>query len=175
MGESPIIGYKILWNGGSGSAFSTLATHTNLANLNFFKDNNILGGITYEFKVVAVNIVGDSPASPPLAILAAQPPTEPLNVLEKSKNKTSISIQWSAPSSDGATPITGYLIYWDNATGTMLPESIGSTSWSTLTFTKTGLQTDMYYTFAVSAVNVVGESPQTESVAIITATIPGTV
>jgi len=57
----------------------------------------------------------------------------------------------------------------------MLPESIGSTSWSTLIFTKTGLQTDMYYTFSVSAVNVVGESPQTESEAIITATIPGIV
>lgn len=71
MGESPIIGYKILWNGGSGSAYSTLTTITDLSDLNFSKTNNILGGVTYEFKVVAVNIVGDSPASPALAILAA--------------------------------------------------------------------------------------------------------
>lgn len=92
MGESPIIGYRILWNGGSGSAFSTLTTITDLDNLSFSKSNNILGGITYEFKVIAVNIVGDSPASPALAILAAQPPTEPLNVLELAKDKTSISI-----------------------------------------------------------------------------------
>jgi hypothetical protein len=71
-GESPIIGYKIMWNGGSGSAFSTLTTITeNLDDLSFSKNNNILGGITYEFKVIAVNIVGDSVASPAVSILAA--------------------------------------------------------------------------------------------------------
>lgn len=70
-GESPVIGYNVLWNGGSGSAFSTLTTITDLNDLTFSKSNNILGGITYEFKVVAVNIVGDSEASPALAILAA--------------------------------------------------------------------------------------------------------
>jgi len=70
-GESPIIGYKVLWNGGSGSAFSQLATISDLSNLTFTKTNNILGGLTYEFKVVAVNIVGDSEPSAALAVLAA--------------------------------------------------------------------------------------------------------
>lgn len=59
-GESPIIGYKVLWNGGSGSAFSELTTISDLGDLKFSKSNNILGGVTYDFKVVAVNIVGDS-------------------------------------------------------------------------------------------------------------------
>ena len=65
-GESPIIGYKVLWNGGSGSAFSSLITLTDLSDLKFAKSDNILGGVTYDFKVVAVNIVGDSEASPAL-------------------------------------------------------------------------------------------------------------
>jgi hypothetical protein len=71
LGESPIIGYKILWNGGSGSVFSSLTTISDLSSLTFAKSNNILGGVTYGFQVVAVNVVGDSVASLTLSILAA--------------------------------------------------------------------------------------------------------
>jgi hypothetical protein len=69
--------------------------------------------------------------------------------------------------------VTGYIIYWDNASGTIIKTSIGSTSWQTLTFSQAGLQTNKYYLFAVSSVNVVGESTITMSAPIITATVPG--
>jgi titin len=144
-----------------------------LSDLSFAKSNNILGGVTYEFKVVAVNIVGDSESSPALSILAAQVPTAPLNLHMLSADKTSITVQWSAPSSDGSTPITGYKLYWDESTGIILPDSIGDTTWQTLQFTQSGLDTDRYYIFAVSAINIVGESPTTSSESIITATVPG--
>jgi hypothetical protein len=49
QGESPIIGFKILWNEGSGSVFSTLTTITDLEDLNFEKTTNIQGGVTYQF------------------------------------------------------------------------------------------------------------------------------
>jgi titin len=42
-----------------------------------------------------------------------------------------------------------------------------------LTYSVTGLTTNRYYTFAVTAVNVVGESSRATSAAIITATVPG--
>ena len=48
-----------------------LATNTDLANLVFSKATSIVGGVTYEFKIVATNIIGDSIASPSLPILAA--------------------------------------------------------------------------------------------------------
>ena len=55
----------------------------------------------------------------------------------------------------------------------ILNTAIGSTSATTLTFSVTGLTTNRYYTFAVTAENVIGESPQSTSAPIITATVPG--
>lgn len=71
MGEPQTIGYKVQWNGGSGSVFTTLYTHTDMVNLSFMKSSNIQGGITYEFRVIATNMIGDSLPSNQLAILAA--------------------------------------------------------------------------------------------------------
>ena len=69
--------------------------------------------------------------------------------------------------------MTAYNIYWDNASGVILGTAIGTTSATTLTFSVTGLTTNRYYTFAVTAVNIIGESPQSTSSPIITATVPG--
>lgn len=173
IGAPTVLGYNILWNSGSGSVFTVLSTQSDLSNLSFTKTSNIQGGVVYEFKIVAINIVGNSLASPALAILAAQPPTAPRNLVKYIADKTSISVSWEAPESDGSTAITAYNLYWDNATGSIINTVIGTTSWQTLTFSISGLTTDSYYTFAVAAVNLVGESPQTVSQAIITATIPG--
>lgn len=122
---------------------------------------------------MAVNSVGSSVASPSLSILAAQVPDAPTNVVQTYADQTSISIAWSAPIQTGSTAITAYRIYWDNASGVIIGTSIGNTSSSTLTFSQTGLTTNRYYTFAVSAVNIIGESSRTSSQPIITATIPG--
>jgi hypothetical protein len=173
IGAPPVIGYKILWNQGMGSIFTLLSTNSDLTNLNFAKSTNIFGGVTYEFSIIAINIVGDSSPSISLAILAAQLPTAPQNLVKFSADKTSISVSWTAPMSDGSTPVTGYILYWDNASGTIINTPIGSTSWQTLTYSQAGLQTNKNYIFAVSSVNVVGESPITISAPIITATVPG--
>ena len=84
-----------------------------------------------------------------------------------------MSISWVAPILTGSTPVTSYNIYWDNASGVIINTPIGTTSSSTLTFSSTGLTTNRYYTFAVSALNIIGESGRTSSSPIITATVPG--
>jgi hypothetical protein len=62
--------------------------------MNFSKTTGITGGLTYEFRIFAINVVGESIASPVLAILAAQIPGQPLNVVKFKSDKTSISISW---------------------------------------------------------------------------------
>ena len=71
IGAPPVIGYKILWNSGTGSIFTLLSTNSYLDNLSFTKTSNVLGGVTYEFRIIAVNIIGDSLQSLSLAVLAA--------------------------------------------------------------------------------------------------------
>jgi hypothetical protein len=75
-----------------------------------------------------------------------------------SSDQTSITVSWQAPDYNGGTEILGYYIYWDDATTSLLPTSIGQTNWQTLSFSKAGLSTDSYYIFAVTAYNVIGES-----------------
>lgn len=62
-GEPVTIGFKVQWNSGSGSTFTTLVTHTDVDNLVFTKSSNIQGGVTYEFRVIATNMIGDSAPS----------------------------------------------------------------------------------------------------------------
>ena len=97
----------------------------------------------------------------------------PTNVVKTFADQTSISIQWTEPLYNGNTPLTAYNIYWDNASGVLLSTAVGTTSATTLTFSITGLTTNRYYTFAVTAVNIIGESSQATSSPIITATVPG--
>lgn len=70
-GGSPLTAYLVQWNGGSGSSFSTLATYTNFATLEFTQSSGITAGATYEFRIIAVNGVGNSSASTSVAIKAA--------------------------------------------------------------------------------------------------------
>lgn len=116
-------------------------------------------GSTYELRVIAVNGVGNSAASTSVAIKAAQAPDAPATPVKSAADQTSISITWTAPAYDGGSSITGYNIYWDNNTGSLITASaVGSTSYQTLSFTKSGLSAGLYYKFAVSAVNEMGES-----------------
>lgn len=57
----------------------------------------------------------------------------------------------------------------------MISTPVGTTSYQTLSFTKSGLTAGLYYKFAVSAVNDLGESLHSSSVSIIAATLPGQV
>jgi hypothetical protein len=59
--------------------------------------------VEYDFKVIAVNSIGDSLASPILDILAAQVPAAPLEVVKYSADQTSITVNWSAPDYNGGT------------------------------------------------------------------------
>lgn len=121
-GGDPIIAYEIRWNGGTGSVFNAIGTHTDLGDLEFTKDTNLNAGTTYEFKVIATNEVGSSLESSSVAIKAAQAPIAPDAPVKVAADRTSIQITWSPPADNGASEITGYKVFWDNNSG-ILDES----------------------------------------------------
>jgi predicted phage tail protein len=140
--------------------------------LQYTQTAGVIAGSTYEFKVVAVNAIGNSTPSPGVSIKAAQKPDAPQAPVESAADKTSISITWTAPTYDGSSSITSYNVYWDNNSGTLLSTPVGTTNYQTLSFTKSGLTAGLNYKFAVSAVNDLGESSLSGVVSIISATVP---
>jgi titin len=86
-----------------------------------------------------------------------------------------IDIQWNAPD-DGGSPLTGFIVYSDGATGSFEPlepvvESGSITTYS-ITLADHGISAGESYGIRVSALNDVGESQASDSVHIIAAQVP---
>jgi hypothetical protein len=103
-------------------------------------------------------------------IYAATEPNKPHSLAKVSADSSEISVDWLVPEEDGGSPIIAYQLYWDEGVSNgnyVLLDSI-----ETAAYTVTGLDAGMLYSFKVSAVNVVGESLLTQSVAIYAAAVP---
>jgi hypothetical protein len=84
-------------------------------------------------------------------------PTVPLNV-NGSASDGAVTINWTAPTSDGASPITGYVVrVFQN--GTLVTTDF--TGPSTFTDTVSGLTNGLTYSLTAAAFNSVGTGPQT--------------
>jgi titin len=113
----------------------------------------LTNGTTYTFTVAAVNALGTGVAATSGPVLVnPTAPSAPSSVTAKAGNAAA-TVTWKAPSSDGGSPITGYVVTpYDGATA-LAPRTFASTA---LTQTVTGLANGTTYTFAVAAVNAVG-------------------
>jgi hypothetical protein len=77
------------------------------------QEAGIVTGFLHTFEVTATNGKGESNKSDPVQIYAAQISTAPVNLSKLSASATYVQITWSAPLSDGGTPILDYQVYWD--------------------------------------------------------------
>ena len=140
-----------------------------------FTDPGLTNGTTYFYTVKAVNSAGTSSASNEASAtpagVTATVPTAPQSLAATGGNG-SVSLSWSAPSSNGGSPITSYNVYRSTSPGgegsTPLKTNVTGTTFNDLTVTN---GTKYYYT--VAAVNAVGTSPQSnEANATPQATVP---
>ena len=124
-----------------------------------YTDNAVTNGLTYYYIVSAVNSVGEGPqsneasATPnPVATLPSAP-----HGLTAIANDSKVVLNWSAPINNGGAAITNYKVYRGTASG---GETLLTTLGNVLTYTNTGLTNGQIYWYKVSAVNSVGEGPQ---------------
>jgi parallel beta-helix repeat protein len=105
------------------------------------------------------------PYSPPILV----PPTAP-QTLQATSGNQQIALTWVAPVSDGGSPITNYRIYRGTTSGgeTYLTEIS-----NLLDFTDTGLVNGQTYYYWVTAVNAVGEGPQSNEASSVPGNVPG--
>jgi len=85
------------------------------ATQNFVLVTNLRPAKTYQFKVSAVNSVGEghssAPSNPPVTLPAQPPSAPPFGVVGAARSSTSIMIQWQPPPSDAHNgQLLGYII-----------------------------------------------------------------
>jgi hypothetical protein len=76
----------------------------------YTEDTLLSLGVASEFKVSAVNVIGEGAKSIGTSIIAATVPYQPDAVTRKDAAAYFIQPEWTAPQ-DGGTPIRGYRVY----------------------------------------------------------------
>ncbi len=132
--------------------------------------SGLTNGQTYSFTVVATNGVGDSLPSGSVNASPVAPATVPgaPTGLAATPGNGQVGLTWSAPASDGGSPITSY-------TATASPGGASCTT-ASLGCTVSGLTNGQTYSFTVVATNGVGDSLPSGSVnasPVAPATVPG--
>lgn len=149
-GGSPITNITVY--GGSTPGGETILTVLGI--IESYTDTGLINGVTYYYRVTALNRMGEGPVSNEVNALPATHPSEPLD-LQLSVGNREVTLTWSIPESDGGQAVTNYRIYrgGSQTTVTFLLE-IGNV----LTYTDTNLTNGITHYYEVSALSGFGES-----------------
>lgn len=111
-GGAAIGGFNIYRGTSSGN--ETLLTSVGV--VTNYTDIAVVNGTTYYYKVAATNAVGEGDLSTEVSGVPSTVPTAPLNLIVN-PGFGILNLQWSAPSDNGGSPITGYYIYRGPSSG----------------------------------------------------------
>lgn len=164
-GGASISGYKVYVGTSSGGE----KLNTTLSAVLAYTVTNLKNGQHYYFEVAAVNVMGTGANSTETSAMPVGPPGAPQSLTATSGN-LQVVLNWTAPSNNYGSAITGYNIYQGTASnGEIYLESTGNVT----SFRSTGLTNGQEYYFKVSAVNGVGEGAlSAESSATPAPTVP---
>jgi PKD repeat protein len=148
--------YSYNWDFGDGSATSTAqnpshtynSAGTYTATLTVTDSSSPSKTATSTVSITASPIAGTTPGSP--------------TGLTATAGNGQVALNWTAPASNGGVEITSYRVYRGTTSGGETPVTGGGCSGLgvVLSCTDTGLTNGQTYFYAVSAVNSLGEGPQ---------------
>ena len=159
-GGAPITSYTITASpGGTTCAVIVPATSCTIS-------TGLYNGTDYTFTATATNAAGAGLSSTPSSIVTPfTVPNAPTSV-SASASPNSANVSFAAPSLDGGSPITGYIVTSSPAGGTC---TAGATDNSCVV---SGLTNGITYTFNVVAVNAAGNSTSATSNSVTPVTRP---
>src|SRR5579872_4750357 len=153
-GGSAITGYNIyrgVISGGEGTTPVATVSGSTLS----YTDTGLTNGVTYYYKVTAVNSIGESAqsneasASPTSTSTA---PGSPTSLTANSVSSSQINLSWTAPANNVGSAITGYKIERSTDDGTTWSTIVSNTSSTSTTYSDSGLTASTTYTYRVSAI-----------------------
>src|SRR6266852_6389682 len=163
-GGAPVTSYNVLRSTSSGT--ESLLTSGVVGTS--YTDSSALNGITYFYKVAAVNSVGPGPLSNEASATPATVPSAPQNLVASAGNG-SVSLSWTAPASNGGAPVTSYNVLRSTTSGAETALSSGVTG---TTYTDSSALNGTTYFYKVAAVNSAGPGPASNEASATPATVP---
>jgi len=155
-GGSPITNYTI-WRGATSGGESSLVTINDTTS---YLDTGLTNGQTYYYRVSANNSVGNGPNSTEVSATPITIPSAPLG-LQALAGDAQVALTWSAPATDGGSPIIAYRIYRGTAPGT---ETLLAEIGNVLSYQDNGVTNGQTYYYTVKAVNAEGEGTASNEV-----------
>lgn len=144
-------GYQIDRKIGSEGAFDTIVVNTGNS-LTTYTDTTVQAGVTYIYRIFALNPFGVSPESNPTTTMALSSPTSP--TLTVVQNIDQIDLSWTTPQSDN--PINGFKIA-RRVNGGAFTTFVANTTTTNTTFTDTNVIAGNTYGYRVRALSASGE------------------
>lgn len=155
-GGSPITNYLIYKNKSTGA----VGLPIKIGNVTYYNDTNVENGVIYYYQVSALNIIGESPKSNKVSVIPGEDPSHPFDILV-TEGLSYIILNWSAPERNGGFIITNYIIYKGMVSGEeTFFKQIGNITY----FNDTEVLPDLTYYYKISAVNLIGEGPTSNSI-----------
>jgi titin len=136
-----------------------------------FVSRDLVNGTMYYFRVTAVNDHGEGQASCAVPATPVGAPGAPAG-LTAAAGDGQVTLSWTAPASDGGSPVTGYRVYKGTSPGGETGPVNGS-SLVTSPYTVTDLANGTPYYFTVTAVNKAGEGKPSDEVPATPVAVPG--
>jgi len=165
-GGSAITNYWI-YQGNKSNGEVFLAT---IGNVTSYTVMGLSNGLTYYFKISAVNSIGSGANSTEVNTTPIAVPFAPQNFTAVAGNGQ-IVLNWAAPESSYTTNITGYRIYQGTSSGVeILQVSIGNMT----NYTITSLTNGQVFYFKIAAVNSIGTGANSSETSAMPSTVPGT-
>lgn len=151
-GGSPLTGYQVFRGTTAGGEGVTPIASVG-PGAGSFEDTGLVNGTAYYYQVAATNAVGATRSNEVVATPADLPGAPTLGVPTTASN--TVNLAWTAPASDGGSPITAYRVYRGVSSGTeTLLTTLGNTATS---YADTAAANGTTYFYQVSAVNAIGE------------------
>ncbi len=156
-GGSPITGYQIEVSPNGTSDWTDLADNTE-STATTYSHTGLSAGTTRHYRVRAINNVDTStPSDVAMATTSAQAtataPGAPTSLTATASGETTINLSWTAPASNGGSPITGYLIEVSTDRGATFTPLVPSHP--TISYAHTGLTAGTTRHYRVRAINSV--------------------